>query len=74
MRRTLPYVLALLLGAGACGPAEVVVMMEIEVDDPSGAGTVAQPLSDIEIRLLPYDRDAVFDSMKEKASRDHASE
>lgn len=63
MRRTLPYVLALLLGAGACGPAEVVVMMEIEVDDPSGAGTVAQPLSDIEIRLLPYDRDAVFDSM-----------
>jgi len=63
MRRTLPYVLALLLGAGACGPAQVVVLIEIEVDDPSGNGMVSQPLSDIEVRLVPYDRDAVFDSM-----------
>ena len=29
MRRTLPYVSALLLGTAACGPAEVVVMIEI---------------------------------------------
>jgi hypothetical protein len=64
MRKTLPYVLALLLGAGACGPAQVIVQMEIEVDDPSGGGgTVTQPLSDIEVRLLPYDRDQVFDSL-----------
>jgi len=63
MRRTLPYVLALLFGAGACGPTQVVVMMEIEADSPSGAGTVSQPLSDIEVRLIPYDRDAVFDSL-----------
>ena len=63
MRRTLPYVLALLLGAGACGPAQVIVMMEIDVDDPSGNGTITQALSDIEVRLVPYDRDAVFDSL-----------
>lgn len=63
MKRTFPYVLALLLGAGACGPTDVVVMMEIEVDDPSGAGTVTQALSDIEVRVLPYDRDEVFDSL-----------
>jgi len=63
MRRTLPYVMGLLLGAGACGPAEVIVMMEIEVDNASGTGAVTQPLSDIEVRLIPYDRDAVFDSM-----------
>lgn len=63
MRRTLPYVLALVLGAGACGPADVVITMEIEVDDASGAGTVVQPLSDIEIRMYPFDRDAVFDSL-----------
>jgi hypothetical protein len=63
MRRTLPYVLALLFGAGACGPTEVIVTMEIEVDDPSGSGMISQPLSNIEVRLLPYDRDAVFDSM-----------
>ena len=63
MRRSRPYVLALLLGAGACGPTQVIVTMEIEVDDPASAGTVAQALSDIEVRLVPYDRDAVFDSM-----------
>jgi hypothetical protein len=63
MRRTLPYVSALLLGAAACGPAEVVVMIEIDVDDPSGSGTVAQPLSDIEVQLLPYDRNEIFDSL-----------
>ena len=32
MRRTLPYVLALLFGAGACGPTQVVVTVEMEVD------------------------------------------
>lgn len=63
MRRTLPYVLTLLLGAVACGPTDVVVMMEIEVDDPTGAGSVTQALSDIEVQLAPYDRDAVFDSL-----------
>lgn len=63
MRRLFPYVLALLLTAGACGPADVIVTMEIEVDDPSGAGTVTQPLSDIEVRMVPYDRDLVFDSL-----------
>lgn len=63
MRRTLPYVLASLFGAGACGPADVLVTMEIEVDDPSGSGTMMQPLPDIEVRLLPYDRDQVFDSL-----------
>jgi hypothetical protein len=56
--------LALLFGAAACGPTDVVVMMEIEVDDPSGAGTMTQALPDIEVRVLPYDRDAVFDSLE----------
>jgi hypothetical protein len=63
MRRSLPYVLALLFGAGACGPTQVIVTMEIEVDDPASGGTVAQSLADIEVRLVPYDRDAVFDSL-----------
>ena len=68
MRRTLPYVLTLLLGAVACGPTNVVVMMEIEVDDPNGAGTVTQALSDVEVRMVPYDRDVVFDSMTQAYS------
>lgn len=63
MRKTLPCVLALVLAAGACGPVEVIVQMEIEVDDPTSGAPVAQPLSDIEVRLYPFDRDAVFDSL-----------
>jgi len=63
MRRTLPLALALLLGVGACSPAEVVVSIEVELDNPDGEGTLQRVLSDIEVQLLPYDRDAVFDSM-----------
>ena len=63
-RRNLPFVMALLLAAAACGPAEVVVTMEIEMDNPDGEGTVVRPLSDIQVELLPYDRDLVFDSMQ----------
>ena len=61
--RFLLFSLSLLIAASACGPAEVVVTMEIDVASPDGEGMVTRPLSDIEVRLLPYDRDAVFDSM-----------
>lgn len=63
MRRTLPIALSLLLAAAACGPAEVVVTMEIEVPNPEGEGTMQLALSDVEVQLIPFDRDAVFDSM-----------
>jgi hypothetical protein len=55
--------LALVVAAAACAPAEVVVSIEIEVDDPASAGTISRALSEVEVRLLPYDRDAVFDSI-----------
>lgn len=64
MRRTLPFALSVLLAAAACGPAEVVVTIEIEVPNPEGDGTVIRPLSDVEVQLVPFDRDAVFDSMQ----------
>lgn len=63
MRRTLPFALTLLLAAAACGPAEVVVTMEIDVPNPDGDGTIVQSLSDIEVQLIPFDRDEVFDSL-----------
>ena len=63
MRRTLPFALGLLLAAGACGPAEVVVTMEIAVPNPEGEGMVSRPLSDVEVQLIPFDRDEVFDSI-----------
>lgn len=63
-RRHLPVLIALLLGATACGPAEVVVTMEIEIDNPDGEGRVVRPISDVVVQLLPYDRDLVFDSLQ----------
>jgi hypothetical protein len=63
-RRNLPIVMALLLAAAACGPAEVVVTVEVEMANPDAEGTVVRPLSDIQVELLPYDRDLVFDSMQ----------
>ncbi|MCH2465050.1 MAG: hypothetical protein MK237_04000 [Gemmatimonadetes bacterium] len=61
--RFLLFSLSLLIAASACGPAEIVVTMEIDVANPDGEGMVTRPLSDIEVQILPYDRDAVFDSM-----------
>lgn len=62
-RRNLPLMMAILVGAAACGPAEVVVTIEAEMDNAEGEGTVVRPLSDVEVQLLPYDRDLVFDSL-----------
>ncbi|NNF11664.1 MAG: hypothetical protein HKN72_00460 [Gemmatimonadetes bacterium] len=63
MRRTVAFALSLLLSAAACGPAEVVVTIEVEVPNPEGDGTVVRALSDVEVQLVPFDRDAVFDSL-----------
>jgi hypothetical protein len=63
-RRNLPFVMALLLAVGACGPAELVVTVEADMDDPEGEGVVTHALGDLEVQLLPYDRDAIFDSLE----------
>ena len=63
MRSVPALALPLLLAATACRPAAVVVSIEIEVDDPAGGGTIQRALPAIEVRLLPFDRDAVFDSI-----------
>ena len=47
----------------ACGPGQVSVTAEVEVPNPEGEGMVIRPLTDLEIQLLPFDRDAVFDSL-----------
>ena len=63
MRRTLPLALGLMMAVAACGPAEVVVTMEIDVPNPDGEGTVTRQLEDIEVQLIPFDRDELFDQM-----------
>ena len=49
----------------ACGSAEVVVIAALgDGGDPS-----SRPLDALEVQLIPYDRDAVFDSLAAAASR-----
>jgi hypothetical protein len=62
-KRHLSYALTALLAAGACSSPEVVVTVEIDVPGADGQDMVARALPDLEIQLLPFDRDAVFDSM-----------
>jgi hypothetical protein len=63
MRRNLPLALSLLLATAACGPAEVVVTMELDLPNLDGEGTSARALPDIEVQLIPFDRDVVFGEM-----------
>ena len=50
--------------ATGCGPGQVAVTSEIDVPDPETEGaTVTRPIADLVIELLPFDRDAVFDSL-----------
>ncbi len=63
MSRTLPFALSLLVATAACGPAEVVVSIEVEMPNPDGEGMMTQALSDIEVQLVPFDRDGLFDQM-----------
>lgn len=53
----------------ACGTGEAVVTAELQVEDPDQGTTVARPISDLEVRLVPFDRDAVFDSLAGAAER-----
>jgi len=48
----------------ACGPGQVAVTAEIEVPDPDAEGAMTtRPLADLEVQLIPFDRDLVFDSL-----------
>jgi hypothetical protein len=40
-----------------------VVSIEADMPNPDGEGTVTQALSDIEVQLIPFDRDALFAEM-----------
>lgn len=59
MRKNSGLGLALLFVAAfaACGPGQATITADI------GEGGEANVLQDLEVRLLPYDRDQVFDSM-----------
>ncbi|MCY4647034.1 MAG: hypothetical protein OXE73_09175 [Gammaproteobacteria bacterium] len=49
------------IASAACGPTELTINAQMEV---AGAeGTEVRPLADMEVQLLPFDRDAIFDSL-----------
>ncbi len=63
-RRWLALVLLGSLAAAACGPGQVIVTAEIEVSDPEAEGaTMMAPINGMEVQILPFDRDLVFDSL-----------
>ena len=54
------------LASVACGPTQVTINAQLEV--AAAEGTELRPLSGLEIQLLPYDRDAIFDSLASEAA------
>ena len=67
-RSTLLLTAVTAVGLAACGPAQVVVTAQIEVEDPVSGQMVTRELGDLEVFLLPYDRDAIFASLEEQAA------
>jgi hypothetical protein len=53
----------------ACGPAQAVVTAELDSTDPETGASSTVSLADIEVRLFPFDRDAIFDSLAQAAAR-----
>lgn len=64
MKRWLVSLLALLPLVAACGTDPEVIVHATRTDDASGE-TVA--IADLPVRLLPYDRDALLDSLRAEA-------
>ncbi|HSJ24187.1 MAG TPA: hypothetical protein VK929_05925 [Longimicrobiales bacterium] len=57
-RLVLTVVLASTAVLAACGSTEVVIQGQVQMEEGQ-----AVPLSNLPVRLLPYDRDAIFDSL-----------
>jgi hypothetical protein len=65
MRRSwLAFVLLVSLALTACGPSQVVVTAELEVEDPETGEMTSNPIADLEVELLPFDRDQILDSLE----------
>jgi hypothetical protein len=51
------------LALAACGPGELVVTAEAEVMNPETGAMEVRPVGNLEVQLLPFDRDFLFDSL-----------
>jgi len=64
----LPAVLVPLILA-ACGPGDLVVTAEIERMNPETGAMEMAPVANMEVQLLPFDRDFIFDSLAQAHDR-----
>jgi hypothetical protein len=52
-------------GSAACGGTDVVVLAQLEGVEATAGEQTAVALGNLPVRLLPYDRDALFDSLSQ---------
>lgn len=69
MKRATLLLAALASLALAACKGDVTVQAQLDVPDPETGNTVTRPTADLVLRLLPYDRDIVFDSLTKVAPR-----
>lgn len=62
-RRSLWSAILVSLFAAACGPGQVVVTTEVEGIDADTGDPVMQPIDGMQVQLIPFDRDEIFDSL-----------
>ena len=66
VRNTFAAVLSLTVIA-ACGPTDVDVTVEVDRMDAETGEQITRPVANSQVQLLPFDRDAVFDSLAAQA-------
>ena len=67
-RATISSLAVLSLALGGCGPVELILTAEIDVLNPETGTTVTRSVEDVELQLLPFDRDEIFTSLSADAS------
>jgi hypothetical protein len=67
-KKTLGGAVLTFLALAACGPGEVTVLVEAEMLDPDSGDRVVRPVGDLVLQLVPFDRDAIFDSLTRAAA------
>jgi len=53
----------------ACGPGDVVVSAEVDVMNPETGAMELRPVANLPVQLVPFDRDAIFDSLSQAYER-----
>jgi len=66
--KILGIVLLSIAASTACGPGQVVVVAEVERLNPETGERALAPVANVQIQLVPFNRDAIFDSLTRAAA------